>query len=185
MLPAPASRATGSTSPSPSTASFSGMVRLSPRQEASSPATKSARPVGGHLEPVVASSPGPRAAYAARCSVGDSEWSIGEPRTAQRRAAVSCHSGPGWPGTRPGTPRTICSNSAVVLANLVSPVSRLTVTKYSHLPVLRLRRRLQRRLARRGDRPGRQALVPVGVVAATGCARSFADVVVPVFRFSA
>ena len=109
------------------------MVRLSPRQVASSdstnvrspPAPTSARP---YDQPV-----SPSSAYAAVCSTGDSEWAIGDPRTAQRwsdRAGrLSCHSGRGGSGTTALELQTICWNSASVSANFVSPVSKSTVVK--------------------------------------------------------
>ena len=81
--------------------------------------------------------------------------------------ALSCHTARGWPGTRPGTPRLICSNSRLGVGELGLAGVEVHRHEVQPLAVLRLGRRLQRGLARRGDRPGRQSLVPVGVVAAT------------------
>ena len=109
VLPAPASRATSSTSPSASAASLSGMVRLSPRQRAVQAGHEVGQLVGGHLEPVVVPVQpevrvrGPVQRRRQRVARSATRG----PRSAgPRRGRLSCHSVPSWPGTRPGTPRT-------------------------------------------------------------------------------
>ena len=68
-----------------------------------------------------------RAAYAARWSNGDSEWLIGSPSTAQR-VIRGQHSSEVVQYSRYSASFWLCSSS--VSANFVSPVARLTVTKY-------------------------------------------------------
>ena len=75
--------ATGSTwSSSGSTVRLSGIVSDSPAQSGSRPAMKSASSSAEHSASEYDQSRRPSASYAARCRHGDSEWAIGDPRTA-------------------------------------------------------------------------------------------------------
>src|SRR5215212_2454119 len=83
-----ANLASGSTSPSVRATDLSGMVRLRPRQLPVHPVTKSASSPSvtskrSYVQPV-----SPSSVYAARCSAGERECDIGDPRTAHRQPSL-------------------------------------------------------------------------------------------------
>ncbi len=133
MLAAPTWPTSGSTSSNRgSTARLRGIVNDSPRHSGPSPATSSGSRASSHS--MASYDQGrPRAAYAARCSTGLSEWATGLPRTAQRRAALTGRSPPRH-GVLALSSFLNSRNSAYEEVNLVSPVDGLTVTKYSQSP---------------------------------------------------
>ena len=160
VLAAPASCAhSSSESTSGTTALFSGIVSDSPRQVASSDSTKARSPEDSiSTASYVQSSP--RCLYAARCSAGDNECVIGDPRTAQRMLAGSAvFTGLAVllqlrdPLLVLGVRRGEAGGVVLVVRDEVEPVA-----------VRRVERGLDRLLARRPDRPGRQPGVLVGVV---------------------
>jgi len=83
VLAPPVAAATGSTCLSKgSTVRLSGIVSDSPAQSGPRPSMKDASPCDEHSTSEYDQSSRPSAAYAARCKNGDSEWVIGDPRTA-------------------------------------------------------------------------------------------------------
>src|SRR5664279_3814026 len=94
-----------SPSSSGSTAVLSGIVNDSPAHSGSArtSASKPGRPTASHFTASYRQSARPSAAYAARCSTGESECAIGDPSTAaQRRPFISRR----WPGWSPCPCRT-------------------------------------------------------------------------------
>ena len=78
------------------TARFSGMVRESPAHSAPSGPEESGSASSSTSKRSYVHPSSPRSAYAARCSTGEREWAIGEPRT----AAAACDSASVLPAMR-------------------------------------------------------------------------------------
>src|SRR5664280_1225946 len=96
---APAVPATSdSPSSSGSTAVLSGIVNDSPAHSGSArtSASKPGRPTASHFTASYRQSARPSAAYAARCSTGESECAIGDPSTAAQLPPFISRRWPGW-----------------------------------------------------------------------------------------
>src|SRR5664280_2288851 len=87
-----------SPSSSGSTAVLSGIVNDSPAHSGSArtSASKPGRPTASHFTASYRQSARPSAAYAARCSTGESECAIGDPSTAAQRPPFISRRWPGW-----------------------------------------------------------------------------------------
>src|ERR1019366_7937263 len=149
---------TGSTvSSSGSTASFSGMVSDRPAQSGPQLRTRPGKRPSSHSIASYSQPVRPSAAYAARCSTGDSEWPTGEPRTAALNGSASACSGGPALGLVLGEHRR-------AVGELGETGLRVHRHEVRPVPWGRMQRCLDRRLARAVNGPRRQAQVNKGVV---------------------